>query len=90
MHEKVQENAEEIGQLFNEVSEIYNGQKICNDSTRIIRKYADKIYELSDWHIQLEMYLSDTNSESGKYKITARCDDSEDKAEIQKYWKQIK
>ena len=52
MHEKVQENAEEIGQIFNQVSEIYNGQKICNDSTRIIMKYADNKYELSDCHIQ--------------------------------------
>lgn len=91
MHEIVKENAQEIARLLEEVSTKYNGTQICNDATRVIRQnYRDKIYVLSDWHVQLEMYLSDTNIESGRYKITVRCDDAEDKAEIAKYWEQVK
>ena len=85
-----EENAQEIARLTQEVAEKFNGKKTCNDSTRAIRKYADKIYELSDWHVQLELYLSDTNIESGQYKITLRCDNKEDKEVIQQYWEQIK
>lgn len=85
-----EENAQEIASLTKEIAEKYNGTKTCNDTTREIRKYADKVYELSDWHVQLEMYLSDSNFESGQYKITLRCDNTEDKEVIQKYWEQIK
>jgi len=85
-----EENAQEIAHLTQEVAEKYNGTKTCNDATRVIRKYVDKIYELSDWHVQLEFYLSDSNFESGKYKITLRCDNKEDKEVIQQYWEQIK
>lgn len=84
------ENAKKIAEITQEVAEKYNGTKTCNDSTRDIRKYADKIYELSDWHVQLEFYLSDSNFESGQYKITLRCDNKEDKEIIQQYWEQIK
>ena len=85
-----EENAQEIARLTQEVADKYNGTKTCNDVTRVIRKYADKIYELSDWHVQLEFYLSDSNFESGRYKITLRCDNTEDKEVIQQYWEQIK
>lgn len=84
------ENAQEIARLTQEVAEKYNGTKTCNDANREIRKYADKIYELSDWHVQLEFYLSDSNFESGQYKITLRSDNKEDKELIQQYWEQIK
>ena len=84
------ENAQKIAELLIECSEKYNGIKICNDYNRDIRKYADKIYELSNWHIQLEMYLSDANIESGHYKITARCDNIDDKKILQQYWTQVK
>lgn len=84
------ENAQEIARLTQEAAEKYNGTKICNDANREIRKYADKIYELSDWHVQLEFYLSDSNFESGQYKITLRSDNKEDKELIQQYWEQIK
>lgn len=85
-----EENAQEIARLSQEVADKYNGTKTCNDAMREIRKYMDKIYELSDWHVQLEPYLSDSNFESGKYKITLRCDNKEDKDVIQQYWEQIK
>lgn len=85
-----EEKAQQIASLAQEAAEKYNGTKTCNDANREIRKYADKIYELSDWHVQLEFYLSDSNFESGQYKITLRSDNKEDKELIQQYWEQIK
>ena len=41
-----EEKAQQIASLTQEVAEKYNGTKTCNDATREIRKYADKIYEL--------------------------------------------
>lgn len=86
----LEENAQKIAELLQEAADKYNGVKICNDYDRELRKYADKICELSDWHIQLEMYLSDANFESGHYKITARCDNIDDKKILQQYWEQVK
>ena len=85
-----EEKIKQIAELLAEAAARFNATQVCNDSDREIRKYADKIYELSDWHIQLERYLSDTNIESGRYKITARCDNKEYADMLKKYWEQTK
>ena len=85
-----EDKIKQIAELLEEAATRFNATQVCNDSDREIRKYADKIYELSEWHIQLERYLSDTNMESGRYKITARCDDKEYKDALAKYWEQVK
>ena len=85
-----EENAKKIAELLEEAASKYDGVKICGDYDRELRKYADKIYTLSNWNIQLERYLVDTNIESGHYKITARVSNSEDKKVLKKYWEQVK
>lgn len=85
LHKAVEENAEEIAKIVKEVEEKFNAKQISASQDIVFRKYFDKIGELSDKNVMLDRYLSNTNIESGRYKITLRYKSIEDKQEVEKY-----
>lgn len=85
LHQAVEENAQEIAALYEEVAAKFNAKQISASCDIVFRKYFDKMGVLSDNNVMIDRYLSNTNIESGRYKITLRYKSIEDKQEIEKY-----
>lgn len=85
LHKAVEENAQKIAELFQEAEERFNAKQISASQDIIFRKYFDKMGELSDKNVMLDRYLSNTNIENGRYKMTLRYKSIEDKQEVEKY-----
>ena len=88
-HEKIIQNAEEIAKIYHEVAEKFDSKQISASCDIKFRKYADKIDELSDYHCHLNRYLSNTNIESGRYKISLIFEDIDDRNEVYKYYEEL-
>ena len=85
MTEKVEENIEEITSLIQKAIERFDKTQVCVDSDRELRKYVDKIHDLSDFTIHLQRYGNNTNIEVGNYKIVAMCENQEDTDLLREY-----
>lgn len=79
------ENAEEIAQVFKEAVDIFDKKQMSVSLDIKFRQYYDKISKLSDHLCYLERYLSDSNFESGRYKLSLRFKYGEDKEEVYQY-----
>lgn len=78
MTQQVEANIEEIVSLIQDAIRRFDKKQVCNDSDRELRKYIDRIHDLSDFTVHLQRYGNDTNIEVGNYKIVARCEHDED------------
>lgn len=85
LHEIVEQNAQQIAELFEEVEEKFNGKQISVSCDIVFRKYFDRMGVLSGNNVLLDRYLSNTNIESNRYKISLRYKSIEDKQEIEKF-----
>ena len=85
MSKMVEQNIEEIVALIKEATTRFNKTQICSNSDRELRKYNDRVFDLSGWHIYLQRYGTNTNIEVGQYKITPICDNNEDRLLLQQY-----
>ena len=74
-----QEQAEQIAEIFREAVDEFNGEQISVSYDIAIRRYGDRISEIGDYHVFLERYLSDSDFERGKYKMSLRFDYKEDR-----------
>ena len=81
----VMQNAKEIAQVYQEAADYFDGKQINLSYQIKFQQYSDKIDELSGYYCILRNYLSNTNIESGRYKISLIFQDLEDKIEVEKY-----
>lgn len=84
-HEIIRENAQEIAEVYQDAVSKLDKKQISVSYDVAFRRYADKIQELSAGYCILNRYLSDTNIESGKYKITLTFQYSTDRTEVEMY-----
>ena len=85
MTQIVEENIEQIVDVFRDAVERFDKTQVCNNSDRELRKYVDKIHTLSDFTVHLQRYGNDTNIEVGNYKIILRCEHNEDREMLEQY-----
>lgn len=85
VHEIIQENAEEIAKTYKEAQDFFDGKQMSLSYDVAFRRYAEKIGELSGRYCLLNRFLSNTNIESGRYKMSLIFRDNEDKIEVEKY-----
>lgn len=88
-HEIIKENAQEIATVYQQAVDELDKKQISVSYDVAFRRYADKIQELSAGYCILHRYLSDTNIESGKYKISLTFQYSTDKAEVEMHLNDI-
>ena len=87
--EEIIKNAEEIAKIYHEAAEKFDSKQISASCDIQFRRYADKIEELSNYHCHLNRYLSNTNIESGRYKISLTFEDIDDRNEVYKYYEEL-